>query len=1008
MHSPSRSQSLRTLLRRRNLIALLLPLALLVFVNPPSSLSANSGDLDTTFGTGGRVFVDFSLESTANAVALQPDGKIIVAGDEGKDVRFNYDETTNFALARLNTDGSLDTTFGTGGRGFVVFPRESTANAVALQPDGKIIVAGDEGKDVRFNYDETTNFALARLNTDGSLDTTFGTGGRVSTDISFSDRAFDVALQSDGKIVAAGLANDYSGGGKTEFALARYNADGSLDTSFGTGGKVRTGFGFHSGAMGLVIQADQKLVAAGYISDSAGSNAVALVRYNTDGSLDTSFGTGGVVRSSTVGDVAYAIALQADQKIVVAGRPQAVVARYNTDGSLDTTFGSGGRAIRNTAPSGDMRAVAVQSDGKIVAAGDQGGGNYLLLRYNADGSPDTGFGLDGFLTTDFGGFDQAEAVAIQPDGRIVAAGSSTLSWTLARYQPDGLLDQNFGSGGRATTDMSSGTINSQRAKGIVIQPDGRIVAAGRAYNGTRAVFGVTRYNVDNTTPTPTPSPSPSPSPSPTPSPTPTPTPSPTPQPTPSPGPPGTLDPTFGTGGKSFVDFIPASGARALARAPGNKLYIAGYAGSTTGQTDFALAKLNTDGSLDTTFGSGGRVTTDINLGDAANAIAVQADGKIVAAGSTNETSGSTVDRQKINFALVRYNADGSLDTSFDGDGKVVTDLYGATDIAYGVAIQPDQKIVVAGYTSTEFAPDIAFFGLVRYNADGSLDNTFGTNGKVRTSFNNSGTAYAVTIQADGKIVVVGEGACDFAVARYNTDGSLDATLGTGGKVQTHLGKSFCDFAYAVAIQTDGKIVAAGTLTSKFFALVRYNTDGSLDTTFDGDGRVVTEFENREAVATGIVIQPDGKIIAAGSAGPGFEPPGQPASTVALARYNADGSLDTTFDGDGRVLTSMGDLTHGSGARGVILQSDGTIVVAGAGYNGTKFTFAVARYFATDPLPAPLTTLHFAQSSYTVAEGAGSLNITVIRSGDTFNPASVKYATSDPTDAGLKVSPLRMT
>src|ERR1051325_637704 len=579
MHSPSRSQSLRTLLRRRNLIALLLPLALLVFVNPPSSLSANSGDLDTTFGTGGRVFVDFSLESTANAVALQPDGKIIVAGDEGKDVRFNYDETTNFALARLNTDGSLDTTFGTGGRGFVVFPRESTANAVALQPDGKIIVAGDEGKDVRFNYDETTNFALARLNTDGSLDTTFGTGGRVSTDISFSDRAFDVALQSDGKIVAAGLANDYSGGGKTEFALARYNADGSLDTSFGTGGKVRTGFGFHSGAMGLVIQADQKLVAAGYISDSAGSNAVALVRYNTDGSLDTSFGTGGVVRSSTVGDVAYAIALQADQKIVVAGRPQAVVARYNTDGSLDTTFGSGGRAIRNTAPSGDMRAVAVQSDGKIVAAGDQGGGNYLLLRYNADGSPDTGFGLDGFLTTDFGGFDQAEAVAIQPDGRIVAAGSSTLSWTLARYQPDGLLDQNFGSGGRATTDMSSGTINSQRAKGIVIQPDGRIVAAGRAYNGTRAVFGVTRYNVDNTTPTPTPSPSPSPSPSPTPSPTPTPTPSPTPQPTPSPGPPGTLDPTFGTGGKSFVDFIPASGARALARAPGNKLYIAGYAGS---------------------------------------------------------------------------------------------------------------------------------------------------------------------------------------------------------------------------------------------------------------------------------------------------------------------------------------------------------------------------------------------------------------------------------------------
>jgi uncharacterized delta-60 repeat protein len=179
MNSFARSSFPKAVLRRRHLLALLLPLALMLFVSPPSSLSAISGDLDPTFGTGGRVFIDFNAESTANAVALQPDGKIIVAGDEGNDVRFGYDATTNFALARLNTDGSLDTTF--------------------------------------------------------------GTGGRVTTDISFSDRAFGVVMQPDGKIVAAGLANDWSGGGKQDFALVRYHADGSLDSALRRGGTDYSG-----------------------------------------------------------------------------------------------------------------------------------------------------------------------------------------------------------------------------------------------------------------------------------------------------------------------------------------------------------------------------------------------------------------------------------------------------------------------------------------------------------------------------------------------------------------------------------------------------------------------------------------------------------------------------------------------------------------------------------------------------------------------------------------------
>jgi uncharacterized delta-60 repeat protein len=225
-----------------------------------------------------------------------------------------------------------------------------------------------------------------------------------------------------------------------------------------------------------------------------------------------------------------------------------------------------------------------------------------------------------------------------------------------------------------------------------------------------------------------------------------------------------------------------------------------------------------EGDLDTSFDSDGKVTTDIGgIDNRARSVAIQSDGKIVAAGYSNP--GSNYD-----FTLARYNTDGTLDTNFDSDGKVTTAIGSGTDQAFSVAIQSDGKIVAAGYSNNGSNDD---FALVRYNTDGSLDTSFDSDGKVTTAIGGSDDrAHSVAIQSDGKIVVAGHSDNgsneDFALVRYNTDGTLDTSFDSDGKVTTAIG-SASDFARSVAIQSDGKIVAAGRSTGSNddFALVRY-------------------------------------------------------------------------------------------------------------------------------------------------------------------------------------------
>ena len=380
----------------------------------------------------------------ASAVVIQPDGKLVVAG------RTNIAGNTVFALARYNPNGGLDPAFGTGGLVTTDFGSTDQAFAVALQADGKIVTAGRRGSDV----------IVARHNADGSLDTLFGSNGRVITNFGATEQALALVLQPDGKIVVAGRTNKPAPNGNFDFALARYESGGAIDITFGTLGLVTTDFGGSvDRAFAMALQPDGKLVVAG---DSDAN--FALARYNSDGSLDASFGAGGKVITSFGGtDQASAVILQPDGKIVVAGQTDTgisidfALARYMPDGSLDGAFGSGGRVTTNfTGTTDDLgSAVALQSDGKIVVGGSSND-NFALARYTPGGILDTTFGTAGTVTTNLGGTDLLHAMTLQPDGAIVAVGESADRFALARYQAFGPLSLRLVLNPEAITEFQSG------------------------------------------------------------------------------------------------------------------------------------------------------------------------------------------------------------------------------------------------------------------------------------------------------------------------------------------------------------------------------------------------------------------------------------------------------------------------------------------------------------------------------------------------------------------------
>ena len=405
-----------------------------------------SGGLpDASFDVDGIVTTDINNgENSAQAVAVQPDGKIIVAGYARNSL--NNDD---FAAVRYNPNGSPDPTFGNGGIALTpIGAGDEQAFAVAVQPDGKILLAG-------YSFvGATTDAAVIRLNSNGTPDSTFSDDGMMTVPIGVkNDFLRSIVLQTDGKIVLAGIRYNTS---TSDFAVLRLNSDGTPDADFdgdsGAGDGIVTtvlGSGYSYG-YAAAVQPDGKILVAGYYFNGANNNDSAIVRYNSNGTLDTTF---------------------------------------DGDGIAGTVIGVG---------TDEAFGIALQNDGKIVIAGcvNRGGGNdFLLARYSPNGSPDANFGANGATITPVGnGVDIAQSVAIQADGKIVAAGFSSnganYDFAVIRRNADGTLDAAFDGDGKMTTPIG---ISTDTANGLAIQADGKIVVVGRTVAGSFADFAVVRY-----------------------------------------------------------------------------------------------------------------------------------------------------------------------------------------------------------------------------------------------------------------------------------------------------------------------------------------------------------------------------------------------------------------------------------------------------------------------------------------------------------------------------------
>lgn len=406
--------------------------------------------------------------------------------------------------------------------------------------------------------------------------------------------------------------------------------------------------------------------------------------------------------------------------------------------------------------------------------------------------------------------------------------------------------------------------------------------------------------------------------------------------------PADLDTTFSGDGKTTLAFgtTGISTAFDVQVQSDGKIVTAGTFGG-----NWAIARHNSNGTVDTTFNNDGKVTTNYIGNDRAFALAIQSDGKIIAVGDGDDGNGNI-------FCITRYLANGTHDTSFSGDGKFGS-KFGASEAgAYCVAIQSDGKILVGGYRNIGGNE----FMVARFLTNGALDTSFSGDGWVELGtsepLSEDNEVTGLAIQADGKIVTVSDSGAftgNIVVARLNSNGTFDNTFDSDGRVSVDLGGS--ERSAGVVVQTSGKItvsctssITSGGVQSDYLGLIRLNSTGSLDTSFSSDGKVILTNLTAAATRNNLALQSDGKIVLTGNKDADF----------VLVRFNSSGTLDTTFSGDGITTTNFSNefsQDTGDYSYAVAMQSDGKIVVAGESYA----EFGLARYlgFSVAGSPSPL-------------------------------------------------------
>jgi uncharacterized delta-60 repeat protein len=780
---------------------------------------------------------------------------------------------------QLLSAGQLDPTFGiVGGALF----SGGSASATALQANGQVIAAGNTPNPLT----GVTQFALARFNADGSLDRSFGTNGRVITNLGGANQGIlAVAVQKNGDIIAAGFF------GTKDFALARYLPTGKLDKTFGSNGIETVAFSGAAQINAIAIQSDGKIDVAGTADNTLGSHRFTLARFTTAGKLDTSFGTNGIASTSFAGTggQANALVIQTNGDLVVGGatddgqgNTNFTLARYDTHGILDPTFGTQGIEIPAGITFASCNSLVLKSNGQIVAAGEGIDGALVVARFQTNGMLDGTFATDGVFTATFGGNIFALAsVVIQKSGDIVAVGTETTfngpnsigAFLLTRLTPTGATDPGFGFQGVEEVTLPG---RFSTASAAVLQPNDRILVAGGSIPGNQSDFALARFTLG-----------------------------------------GLLDTSFGFEGTVQQPNGITGAIEATLVQKDGKIIVAGSevapnAGpADTFATDAALARYNSDGSLDTTFGVNGRVFLHVGVNADFDSLAFDASGNIVAGGSVNVVPFD-------DFLVARFHSNGAPDSSFGTNG-VVTTSFGMPQgqELSKIAIQSNGDIVAAGTTAT------AFVAVARYLPSGKLDTSFASGGKFLFSDNStSTTANALAIQSDGKILVAGRFNTSFGVLRLLTGGKLDSSFGTGGVVMTDLTGTEISTATALLIDASGNILLGGMATlssgpsNQAYALARYSrVDGKLDPTFGTGGQETLLLSGDiDDEIDSLAIQKNGEIIAGGISTQGFGSDASPgvrpflfiATPVsAVLRFTAKGALDMTFGTNGVALPGNG-------------------------------------------------------------------------------------------------------
>jgi uncharacterized delta-60 repeat protein len=715
-----------------------------------SIFAQSPGDLDHSFQTGAR------LDGSVLSIAVQPDGKVLFAGHIYQ------------GIARVQSNGEQDSSFDPGSG------PDRSIWAISLQSDGKVLIGGGFTM-----IDDRPMKGVARLNSDGSLDTSFQTSLIAGN---FDHRVYAVALQSDGKVLVGGLFNTVDGVSRN--GIARLNPDGTLDPSFDPGSGVEGSM--FTGVYALELQSDGKIVIAGSFTTLNGINRSAIARLNTDGSLDSSFTPPTVPTSSAPLSMVTHIGLQPDGKMITLGHPTAYLARFHMDGSFDRSLPS----------PFNIRSIALQPDGKLLISGEEftlsGQSRQRIARLDSDGNLDPGFDAGTNHKDAPAHIPAVYALQIQPDGKVLIGGTFTSIGSaerdrIARLNEDGTLDTSFDASGSGVNDdvnivvaqpdgrvliarlQADGTLDrtfnpgtgllwesnpsQTSALSIALQPDGKVLVAGRfsQVNGAPR-SALARFNPD-----------------------------------------GTLDESFTPLLTSNHDLVEV---QAIALQSDNRILIAGEFIAVNGTSRNRIARLNSDGSLDPGFDPGaGPALDSLVYPPSLSGILLQPDGKIVVRGLFTRFHGN--DRA----GLARLHPDGTLDTSFQFGPE------GADRSIFALALQPDGKIIIGG--SFNMVNGVVRNHLARLHQDGALDSPFDP-GTIASGDETIFTAVnSIIVQPDGNILVAGEflqnkGASRDRIARLNHQGNLDPAFDPGRSANREI--------KSITLQTNGKVLVSGAFT----------------------------------------------------------------------------------------------------------------------------------------------------------------------------------------------------